>query len=511
MNTIHIGVNKQLFIDRTFIERADNVALAVNPPVKVGPVELDMTPTGMVSIVEYDSCYYMYSRCEGGVGVARSQDGLRWETVRPPALGKGRRHPLPGVDSGGVFVDPKDDAYPFKGIFDIREAEPWGADPSSVGDVRPTGVTEVTARGGLYLFRSEDGLKWDLVPGLPVPFLCDTQNQVLYDTRLDRYVAYLRAFPTLGGAHNGKRCVVRTETRDLYHMPWPCRPNPDNTPQGFHSYPYIHDEMPIVMAADDKDPAGTDLYNPVVHLYQWAENVYLAFPQMYRCWGYSGMNISHGRDLRGDRSNDGLFETHMLVSRDGESFTRYRTPYLSSGLVRDRIGLDADLDSGLIMMAVGMVRRGDDLYQYYYGSRKTHITAEDAIRVGCTGEAIFRVVQRLDGFVSADADYQGGELVTPVMTFQGNRLCLNADCSGLGEIWVEIQDADGTPLPGHSIDNAVSIDRNGVAQEVWWQGGPDVSKYAGKLIRLRIRMRSAKLYAFQFVEHLNTETGGPRP
>jgi hypothetical protein len=33
-----------------------------------------------------------------------------------------------------------------------------------------------------------------------------------------------------------------------------------------------------------------------------------------------------------------------------------------------------------------------------------------------------------------------------------------------------------------------------------WNGRTDVSALAGKPIRLRIRMRSAKLYAFQFVD-----------
>ena len=34
--------------------------------------------------------------------------------------------------------------------------------------------------------------------------------------------------------------------------------------------------------------------------------------------------------------------------------------------------------------------------------------------------AIYRVVQRLDGFVAAKAAYTGGELTTPSMTFEVN-------------------------------------------------------------------------------------------
>ena len=58
----------------------------------------------------------------------------------------------------------------------------------------------------------------------------------------------------------------------------------------------------------------------------------------------------------------------------------------------------------------------------------------------------------------------------------------------------------GLPSEGFTMDDAVSVDRNGVAQEVWWKQGPDVGKLTGLPLHLRIRMRAAKLYAFQFVE-----------
>ena len=67
-------------------------------------------------------------------------------------------------------------------------------------------------------------------------------------------------------------------------------------------------------------------------------------------------------------------------------------------------------------------------------------------------------------------------------------------------VWVEAQDETGKPLPGYTFEDAVSVDRNGVAQEVWWRGGPDVGLLSGRTVRMRVTMRSAKLYAFQFSE-----------
>jgi hypothetical protein len=40
---------------------------------------------------------------------------------------------------------------------------------------------------------------------------------------------------------------------------------------------------------------------------------------------------------------------------------------------------------------------------------------------------------------------------------------------------------------------------NDVAHVVRWKGNADVTPLAGRPIRLKIAMRSAKLYAFQFV------------
>ena len=248
----------------------------------------------------------------------------------------------------------------------------------------------------------------------------------------------------------------------------------------------------MVMTADDQDPVQTDIYTPCVHQYPWAQDVYLAFPSPYR--RYDGCD-SYGRDQRGQpgehHNNDGPVEIACAVSRDGMHFDRFRAPYVPLG----RIG---EVDGGSMYMNCGMVRRGDDIYQYYGGTPFTHGDYE--LERDCYVGAIRRVVQRLDGFVSADAPHTGGEIVTPLLRFMGSRLQLNVDCSALGEVWVELLNERSLPIKGFTMDDSVSVDRNGVAQEVWWKQGPDVAKLVGQPIRLRIRMRSAKLYAFQFVD-----------
>lgn len=483
----HVGTSKQLFIDERFIAVRRDVELTVNPPVKAGRIDLEAWTAP--SIVERDGTCYLYQGLNGATSAWTSRDGLVWE---PHGQLKGSDDAGPRLTSiNSVCLDPKDADYPFKGVYEwIPKAR-----------LEPDGTkTQPPVPGGLYLCRSRDGLDWDYLPQIAVPFLCDTQNQILYDPWRDRYAAYLRAFPEVGGPYHYKRCVARTETADLYAAPWPHGRNPANKKPAQHDFPYINDELEIVLGPDADDPPQTDLYNPCLHLYPEAQEVYLAFPSLYRCWGYDGANLSHGRDHRGRLANDGLFETQLAVSRDGVRFTRYRTPYLHAGMIRNRAGSEGDLDCGLMMMGIGILRRGDELWQYYFGARRTHQTRENGEAFGLCGEGIFRVVQRLDGFISVDAGVRGGEFTTPSLVFDGSRLRLNAACHGLGEIWVEVQDETGAPIPGFTPAEAVSIDRNGTAQEIWWKGGPDLSALAGRPVRLRFVLRSAKLFAFQFVQ-----------
>ncbi len=152
-------------------------------------------------------------------------------------------------------------------------------------------------------------------------------------------------------------------------------------------------------------------------------------------------------------------------------------------------------------MSPGLARWGNYLYQYYYSSGRLHDSAilrpeydHSAKQMGGVGV----VRQRLDGFVSADADHQGGWLRTPAVVFQGNRLRLNIDTGAMGTAFVELQDTDGKPIPGFSLSECEEIGGNFIDQSVYWKGSPDVSSLAGRPVRILFKLKRAKLYAFQF-------------
>ena len=82
--------------------------------------------------------------------------------------------------------------------------------------------------------------------------------------------------------------------------------------------------------------------------------------------------------------------------------------------------------------------------------------------------------------------------------FRGNSLRLNIDTGAMGTAFVELQDADGRPIPGFTMADCEEIGGNFIDQRVYWKGSTDVSSLAGKTVRLRFNLKRAKLYAFQF-------------
>lgn len=109
-----------------------------------------------------------------------------------------------------------------------------------------------------------------------------------------------------------------------------------------------------------------------------------------------------------------------------------------------------------------------------------------------------RYTLRLDGFVSVQAPMKGGELVTKPLRFAGRELSLNFSSSAAGDVRVEIQDADGRPLPGYSLEECPPIFGDTIDRRVVWERGKDVGALAGKPVRLRFVLKDADVFSFQF-------------
>ena len=119
-----------------------------------------------------------------------------------------------------------------------------------------------------------------------------------------------------------------------------------------------------------------------------------------------------------------------------------------------------------------------------------------------TYTSVRRYTLRVDGFVSVNAPFSGGEIVTKPIVFDGGNLALNVETGAAGSIQVEIQDVEGRPIDGYTLDECPEIFCDELRYIVRWryQGG-DVRALAGRPVRLRFMLRDADLYSFQFVPY----------
>ena len=75
---------------------------------------------------------------------------------------------------------------------------------------------------------------------------------------------------------------------------------------------------------------------------------------------------------------------------------------------------------------------------------------------------------------------------------------MNYATSAAGGVRVEVQDENGSPLPGYALGDCPEIIGDEIARIVSWKIGSNVSALAGRPVRLRFAMRDADLYSIRF-------------
>ncbi len=137
--------------------------------------------------------------------------------------------------------------------------------------------------------------------------------------------------------------------------------------------------------------------------------------------------------------------------------------------------------------ALGIVQTGPEELSIYV--ERDNVQSTEHVR---------RYTIRLDGFASVHAPYEGGEMVTRPLQFDGQKMVINFATSASGSILCEIQDAAGKPIPGFALANCKEIAGDEIERIVRWKNGSDVSQLAGKPVRLRFVMKDADLFALKF-------------
>ena len=490
---LHLGTRKHLFIDDALLAVTGDAKFVVNPPRRAERVidNIKGTFRKHLTIVEGDDgVIRIYnSREEDHLAVYTSTDGVHFDR---PDQGRGeinghRNIVIPDM-VGGL-------GNPF-----------W--DPQGQPDERWKYFTDYQRRG-IYLYTSADGYDWTRRRNIILPFRSGTQSSTYYDDQRQVYMAYHRSgiFHTPGGVT--QRSSVVTEHKDLrvtqpftpltqqeyldLRAEYPLRdPLPwwvDNgplTPGGFGmEYLHLFDPTP-------EDPVGVDFYLTKAMKYPYAPDTYVAFPVGYFHYYGDGPEARMVLGLEERGLGSGPLESQVAVSRNGLDWKRHPEPaYVGIGRHQGR-------DVVTAYIGHGMIRRGEELWQYYFGETHYHSPhTQDP-----DGRGVYRLVQRLDGFISLDSPY-GHETtaITRALTFTGDRLQLNVDTDAVGYLQVGFLDEQGQPIEGYTVDECVYINGDFIAKEVDWLGtGADLSPLVGRTVQVVLRMRGAKLYALQFVE-----------
>ena len=332
----------------------------------------------------------------------------------------------------------------------------------------------------------------------------------LLDDQWGSYLGYHRSGIAKTSGGGTQRESVLTEVRDL-SKPWPFTaptiekyrqvseskrlrsPTPwflDNgplTPPGFGiEFPAVFKPRPGL------DPPGTDIYVAKAMKYPYAPDTYLAFPSVY--FHYYKDGPWPRRLLAAPVRNRGLgvVETQLATSRDGVHWRRFPRPTY--------IGMENREDRHIhqAYIAYGMVRRGNEIWQYYYGTEDYHTSWKENKKK----RGVYRVVQKVDRFVSVESPYDRcGTLVTKPLTFKGNRLLLNIDTDAAGYTQVGFLDENGDPVEGFDVEDCIYINGDFMDTEVEWiDKGKDLSELEGKPVQLVFRMRGSRLYSMRFTK-----------
>jgi len=147
-----------------------------------------------------------------------------------------------------------------------------------------------------------------------------------------------------------------------------------------------------------------------------------------------------------------------------------------------------EYDWGCVYAAAYPVFRENQIRLYYGASNGKHTDWRDGFLALAT--------LRPDGFAGYEPeDRDRAALVhTKPVLCNGRRLAVSADAQG-GSVRVGVLD-----VPGCGLADCKPITADVTDGVVKWAGGGDLAALKGKPIRLAFRLRSARLYAFRFVD-----------
>ena len=473
---------KQLFIDDHIIGELDGVVKVLNQPVKhpknpliVRDRPSDGNSVGFGAVVHdpedrlFKMWYNMWvipegvehrdhARHETHTGYATSPDGISWTK------------PVTDSTTGSNYIqfDPPEPWDAGAGVLiDALAADP-GRRFKMLYIAKPTGLASSLSTRVAW---SGDGIHWQQAPTNPVIPFSDTQPSPFWDTRLERFVAYLRFGPP------NVRHISRIESEDFTH--W-------------------SPKVTVVKPSRLDAPFSTCFYGMPVLPY---EGIYLGL-----------LNTYHGETIQPipeDKPWMDRLDVQLAFSRDGLIWQRVVEDGALSAqqLQADRDWKQAseraafipygefkkDWDWGTIYPHHPPLVVGDEIRIYYAGIASRHWDSYHGDPTDTS--AIGLATLRLDGFVSVDAGAQEGVLTTRPLVFIGDALEVNVSAAG-GSIAVEAVDLEGNPIEGFARADCEPFTGDAVRHVLAWKGSSDAHLLQARPIRLKFHLQDAKLFSF---------------
>ena len=264
-----------------------------------------------------------------------------------------------------------------------------------------------SGKGGLYPFGSPDGLHWRLLSDQPVitEGKFDSQNLAFWDAVRGRYVDFHRDFIN-------KVRAVRTCTSNDF-LDWTASQ---------------------VIDLGDAEPQH--LYTNATIVYDRAPHIFLSFPKRF----VPGRKAAY--QSRPEHNFPGVSDGVLMASRDGVRWKRWDEAFLRPGQnVHRWWQRNNHIAWGLLTTPSDLPDKRPELSLY---------AIENYYAGPCR---LRRFTLRVDGFVSVNAPYKGGEVITVPLTFHGNKLEINYATSAIGSVRCALPDGSGVPLDGYAFED----------------------------------------------------------
>ena len=425
------------------------------------------------TILEEDGLLKAWGNCGGRNCYLESKDGFKWER---PNLGlvefEGNRdnNLIPSGPPGQVFVDPTSETERYKCIaveegsltleelnaFKERHPDRWGPRVLRNVDGKPFIVA-------VFGWVSSDGFQWTRLSEPVLMEHCDTYNVGYYDSRLEKYVAYVRTWNALERAPS----LPVEEGRWDYWLPNGRRSIGRSVSDDFRSFPRSESIL-----EPGPELAPTDgLYTNCFTWIPGAPDHYLMFPTI--------------RHLRDDTTT-----VTLASSANGKNWH-----YVPGGSALVETGPFGRWDGGCVWAQPPLFERG-------VGSFALRICGDNfphkyprGLREIEHGLAIWP-----HGRLVALEAPERGEFGTVSIVPKGTKLYLNALTKRTGSVRVAVQKGyrGSGILPGRDFEDCIPIVGDQPRTLVRWKEAEDLGIELGEPVILLFQLEQAALYGLEF-------------